>query len=307
MKEASPMVRSFEEIVAACAQSKKVRRMALAAAQDGPAIHAALAAWDARIAAPVFVGDAQAIKALLNEQGRNPADFDILPAPAGREAEFAVALVQEGSAHLLMKGRLETRDLLRPVVAEGSNLRTGRLMSHVALLGGVPGTDKLLVVTDGGMVLYPTLEEKAAILENAVEALRKLGHESVSVAALCAIETVNPKMKESVEAAELQRMNREGLLVNCTVTGPISYDVAMDARIARHKGFDCPHCGDFDILLAPDMTCGNILSKSLILSAGARMGGVIAGARAPIVLTSRGSSAQEKFNSIALAALLAGE
>ncbi len=301
------MVRSFEEIVTACAQTKKLRRMAIAAAQDGPAIHAALAAWDARIAEPVFVGEAQTINTLLREEGRDPAAFTVLPAPAGQEAEAAVALVREGSAHLLMKGRLETRDLLRPVVAEGSSLRTGRLMSHVAWLGGVPGMDKLLAVTDGGMVLYPTLEEKAAILENAVEALRKLGNENPKVAALCAIETVNPKMKESVEAAALAKMNREGLLLNCTVTGPVSYDVAMDAHIARHKGFDCADCGDFDVLFVPDMTCGNILSKALIINAGASMGGVILGARAPIVLTSRGSSAQEKFHSIALAALLAGE
>ncbi|MBS6323425.1 MAG: phosphate butyryltransferase, partial [Clostridium sp.] len=142
---------------------------------------------------------------------------------------------------------------------------------------------------------------------NAVEAMRKMGYKMPRVAALAAIEKVNPKMRATVEAAELKRMNREGLIQHCIVEGPLSYDVAMDKAIAHHKGVDCEYCGDFDALILPDIDAGNILGKCLIVTAKAEMGGVIMGAKVPIVLTSRGSSAEEKFFSIAVASLMAGQ
>ena len=299
------MFRTYEEIVQACKRCSKPRTMAIAGAQDLPVVQAALHAHDEGIAAPVFVGDAQRIRELIRSEGRNPSDFNILPAAQSEEAQAAVELVKDGSANLLMKGLIETREMLRPIVAKENNLRTGKLMSHVVFFGDVPHYGKLFIQTDGGMVLYPSLEDKIAILENAVDTLLKMGYEKPKVAALCAIESVNPKMKESVEAAELQRLNREGIIQHCTVVGPISYDIAMDAAIACHKGFDCPDCGDFDVLIVPDMNCGNILGKCLTVTARAKMGGIIVGAKAPIVLTSRGSSAEEKFDSIAIAALTA--
>ena len=206
-----------------------------------------------------------------------------------------------------MKGLIETRDMLHPVVAKANDLRTGKLMSHVVFFSNVPNYHKLLVATDGGMVMYPTLEEKVGIVENAVEAMRKMGYEMPRVAVLAAIEKVNPKMRATVEAAELKRMNREGLIQHCIVEGPLSYDVAMDKAIAHHKGVDCEYCGDFDALILPDIDAGNILGKCLIVTAKAEMGGVIMGAKVPIVLTSRGSSAEEKFFSIAVASLMAGQ
>ncbi len=297
--------RSFEEITSACRLREERRVMAIAGAEDAPVIEAALLAWDECIAEPVFVGNAVKIKELLRRAGRNPSACHVVDAAPSNEAQYAVELVKDGTANLLMKGFIETRELLRPVVAKENDLRCGKLMSHVVFFGGVPNMKKLIVSTDGGMVMYPTLEEKAGIIENAVDTLLKIGYTKPRVAALCAIEAVNPKMRESVEARELQKMNEEGLIKNCTVVGPISYDIAMDASIAAHKGFACRHCGDFDILLTPDMNSGNILGKCLIVTAGAKMAGVIVGARAPIVLTSRGSSAEEKFNSIAVAALMA--
>ncbi|HOG00530.1 MAG TPA: phosphate acyltransferase [Clostridia bacterium] len=300
------MFRTFDEIVAACKKKPGGRVMALAAAQDASAIKAAFAALDAGIASPVFVGGAARIREIIRAGGRNPADFNIVQADEGTEAQAAAKLVRAGDANFLMKGMLETRDLLRAVVARENDLRTGALMSHVVFFGNVPNCRKLFIQTDGGMVMYPTLAEKAGIVENAVDTLLKMGYENPKVAALCAVESVNPKMKESVEAAGLQRMNREGIIRNCTVVGPISYDVAMDADIARRKGVDCPWCGDFDVLLVPDLNCGNIMGKCLTVTAGAKMAGVVVGARAPIVLTSRVSSAEERFNSIAVAALTAG-
>ena len=299
------MYRNYDEIVAAVKKSAVKRTMAVAGAGDMPVIEAALHAQKENIAEPIFTGDAAKIRELLRQKDANPSDYNIVNAAAGAEAQAAVELVKDGSANLLMKGLIETRDMLRPVVSKENDLRTGKLMSHVVFFGNLPRYDKLIVSTDGGMVMYPTLEDKVGIIENAVDTMLRMGYEKPKVAVLCAIEFVNPKMKESVEAAELKRMNQEGIIKNCVVEGPISYDIAMDASIARHKGFDCPYCGDFDILIVPDMNAGNILGKSWIVTGGALMGGIIVGAKAPIVLTSRGSSAEEKFYSIALAALTA--
>lgn len=299
------MYKTYGEIISACKRSTNERTMAIAGAQDLPVVQAAIRAHEERIAKPIFVGNASQIRELIRSQDRNPSDFNIVDASESAEAQAAVELVKDGSANLLMKGLIETRDILRPVVAKENNLRTGKLMSHVVFFGGLPNYHRLIVMTDGGMVMYPTLEDKVGIIENAVDTLLKMGYSQPRVAVLCAIEFVNPKLRESVEAAQLRQMNLDGIIKDCTVIGPISYDIAMSAPIALHKGYYCPYCGDFDILITPDMNSGNILGKCLTVTAGAKMAGIIVGAKAPIVLTSRGSSAEEKFNSIAIAALTA--
>ncbi len=301
------MFRNFDEVVAAVKQRENERTVAIAGAHDAPVIEAALRAQQQGIAVPIFVGNAGKIKDILRSFDRNPSNYNIVDSEENTEAQAAVDLVKDGSANVLMKGLIETRDMLHPVVAKENNLRTGKLMSHVVFFSNVPNYHKLLVATDGGMVMYPTLEEKVGIIENAVEAMRKMGYKQPRVAVLAAIEKVNPRMRATVEAAELKRMNREGLIQHCIVEGPLSYDVAMDKAIAHHKGVDCEYCGDFDALIVPDIDSGNILGKCLIVTAKAEMGGVIMGAKVPIVLTSRGSSAEEKFFSIAVASLMAGQ
>lgn len=301
------MFRNFDEVVAAVKQRETERTVAIAGAHDAPVIEAALRAQQQGIAVPIFVGNAGKIKDILRSFDRSPSDYNIVDSEENREAQAAVNLVKDGSANVLMKGLIETRDMLHPVVAKENNLRTGKLMSHVVFFSNVPNYHKLLVASDGGMVMYPTLEEKVGIIENAVEAMRKMGYKQPRVAALAAIEKVNPRMRATVEAAELKRMNREGLIQHCIVEGPLSYDVAMDKAIAHHKGVDCEYCGDFDALIVPDIDSGNILGKCLIVTAKSEMGGVIMGAKVPIVLTSRGSSAEEKFFSIAVASLMAGQ
>jgi phosphate butyryltransferase len=179
-------------------------------------------------------------------------------------------------------------------------------MTHVAL-DEIPGMNRLTALTDGGMIPYPTLEEKKDIIINAVEMLRSLGYEKPSVAVLCAVEKVNPKMPETVDAEALVAMNREGMIQNCHVVGPISYDIAMSADIAKEKKFECTDCGQFDILVTPSMVAGNLVNKSLTVSAGATMAGVVMGAKVPVVVTSRSSTALEKLLSLALASLIVQE
>lgn len=298
------MYADFEEVVRAVKGHGGKRVIAVAGAEDRSVIEAALHAQREGIAEAVFVGDAGKIDSILKEIGEDPAACKIEAAGPQGAGQTAVELVQDGRANVLMKGLLETRDLLKPVVSKSNRLNMGRPMTHLAFFK-LPNYHKLIVNTDGGMMVYPTLEEKKSIIENAVAALRAMGYERPKVGVLAGIEKVNPKMTETVEADALKQMALRGEITGCDVEGPVSYDVAMSAEIARHKGFQCPWCGDFDVLVVPSLVTGNVLGKSWTVTAGADMAGIVVGARAPIVLTSRGSTAKEKFYAIALASLAA--
>lgn len=300
------MYRTFEEMAQAAKAHPRKRVMAVAGAADRGVLEAVLHAESEGLAEPVLVGDRGTLETLLKELGRRPSEEHIVHADPGQEAQRCVDIIRAGDAEILMKGMIETGALLRPVVKRENDLRTGALMSHVVFFDKIPRYRKILLQTDGGMVMYPTLEEKKGIIENAVRTLHVMGNPNPTVAVLAAVEKVNPKMPETVDADALREMNRRGEISGCVVEGPLSYDIAMSAEIARHKGYDCPYCGDFDVLLVPNMTCGNILAKSWTVTAGALMAGIVVGAKIPIILNSRGASPEEKYYSIALAAVTAG-
>jgi phosphate butyryltransferase len=297
--------RDFTEIVekARTAQTRSV--LAVAGAQDAHVIEAVLKAQHEGIADAVLVGSAPEIRELIRSQDGDPADFEIAAADSAESAgQRAVDLVKARQANILMKGIMETRDLLKPVVDKRNNLHTGRVMSHMAF-NKLPNYPKLIVNTDGGMVVYPSLEDKKNIIINAVTTLRAMGYACPKVAVLAGVEKVNPKMLETVEADQLKQMNLNGEIPDCIVEGPLSYDIAMDAEIARYKGSDCPHSGDFDVLLMPNLAAGNILGKSWTVTAHSVMAGIIVGAKVPVIIVSRGSGCEEKYLSIALAAVAA--
>ena len=251
------------------------------------------------------MGDRGAILSLLEGLGESVPDEDIIDASGSAEAAArAVALVREGRASFLLKGGLDTSVLLRAVVDKERGLSRGRLMSHFTIFE-IPGYHKLLAPVDGGMVTYPTLEQKKQIIENTVEMFHALGYECPKVGVLACVEKLNPKMPETVEADALKQMNLRGEIPGCVVEGPISYDCAVSKEIADYKGFESPCAGDCDILLAPNIHAGNIMGKMLTVTCGAKMAGFIVGAACPIAMTSRGSSAEEKFDSIVLAAVCA--
>ena len=200
-----------------------------------------------------------------------------------------------------MKGKLYTSVLLKAVVNSEHGLKTGNLMS-IFLLAQIPGYHKLIAVVDGGMVTYPTLGQKKGIIENTVSALRNLGVECPKVGVLACIEKVNPKMPETVEADQLKQMNAAGEIKDCIVEGPISYDCAMSKESARLKGFESPVVGDCDALIAPNIHAANIMTKMLLVTCGAKTAGFIVGAKCPVVMSSRGSSPEEKCMSVVLAA-----
>lgn len=297
--------RTFEELVAKLKASPRAVRMAVAAAGDEHTIEAVLNARKEGIVSPILVGDKALIDAALEKFGATVPQEDVYDVPDIAEAaKYVVQLVREGKANLLMKGKLDTSVMLRPVVNKETGIGKGGVMSHFTAFE-VPSYHKLLVPVDGGMVTYPTLEQKKSIIENTVGALRAMGYDEVKVGVLACVEKVNPKMPETVEADALKQMNLRGEITGCIVEGPISYDCAVSKEIAEFKGFSSPVAGDVDVLVAPNIHAGNIMGKMLACTAGAKMAGFIVGAQVPIVLTSRGSSPLEKYNSIAIAAAAA--
>ena len=278
------------------------KRMAVAVAADSHTLEAVIRAMESGIVSPILVGDKSAISAILNDLNVTIPDGDIHDVPDPSEAcAYAVKLIRDGAANFLMKGKVDTGVLLKAVVNKETGLGTGRTMSHFAMFQ-VPSYHKLLVCVDGGMVTYPTLAQKRDIIENTVTAMRGLGYDCPKVGILACMEKVNPKMPETVEADALKQMNLAGEIEHCIVEGPISYDCAISREIAEFKGFNSPVSGDVDVLITHDIHAGNLIGKLLICTANATMAGFVVGAKCPIVLSSRGASAEEKYLSIVTAA-----
>ena len=296
---------NFDELIQRQKAAPQRKRLAVAAAADAHTLEAVYNAFREGLITPVLVGEAARIRELVQKL---PTDFtceEIHNAEGAEEAcALAVSLVRGGRADFLMKGMVDTKVLLKAVVNKETGLNRGRVMSHFSIMQ-VPGYHKLLAPVDGGMVAYPTLEQKKAIIENSVEAMRNMGYTCPKVGVLACVEKVNPSMPETLDGDALKQMNRAGELTNCVVEGPISYDCAVDASIAAQKGFTSPVAGDVDILLAPNIHAGNIMGKMLTCTCGAKMAGFVVGAKCPIVLSSRGSSAEEKYLSIAVCAAAA--
>ena len=294
--------KNFEEMISHVKGQPKRTRMAVAAANDEHTLEAVVRAQTEGIITPVLVGEKDTILRILGSMNASIPEEDIYDVPGLEEsAAKAVALVREGKADFLMKGKVDTKIILKAVVNKETGLGQGRIMSHFTAFE-IPGYHKLLMPVDGGMVTYPTLSDKKAIIENTVNTLLSMGYECPKVGVLACVEKVNPKMPETIEANELKEMNKRGEIKNCIIEGPISYDCAMSREIAEFKGFHSPVSGDCDILLAPNIHAGNIMGKIYTVTMGVRMAGMIVGARCPIVLTSRASSADEKYLSIVISA-----
>lgn len=302
------VLENFDVLIEKVKSFPEPKRVVVAAAGDAHTLEAIKEAVDEGIVKPVLVGDKAKIVEIAAEIGLTVDPEDIYDEPDVVEAaKRSVALIHEGKGDFIMKGKLETAQILKPVVNKETGLGTGRVMSHF-VFDELPNYHKLLVTTDGGMMTYPTLEQKKDIIINTVETLKALGYENPKVACVAAVEKVNPKMPETVEADALKQMNLNGELTDCIVEGPISLDIALSKEIADVKGFDSPVAGDADVILVPNIQVGNILGKSITVIAGGNMAGFIVGAKVPIVLTSRGSSAKEKYLSLVLAsAVTAGK
>jgi len=296
--EVLSMLRSIDEIIEMVKGKKKI--ISIAGAEDKEAIKAVYEAKELGVSAILF-GKKEIVEKNLSELG---VEYPIIDCRNDEEASrLAVKYVVEGKCHIVMKGLVKTSTLLKAVLDKECGLRTERLLSHVTLVE-VPGMNRLVFITDGGMVIRPTLEQKVQIIENAVSIATKLGYEMPKVGILAAVETVNPDMPETLEAAMLAKMNERGQIKGCKVDGPLGIDNALSVYAAEVKGIKGEVAGHADILVVPDIHSGNFLGKSAVYFANGRIAGIIAGAKAPVIVISRADASDSKFASIALAMAL---
>ena len=299
------MSKSFEELISK-ANQKTLKKVSVSNAQDEPVLQAVKAAKEQNIATAILVGDEAKIREIAASIDMDLTDFEIINEPDTEAAALkAVELVHNGKADILLKGLLETKTFLKSVLNKEVGLRTGKMLSHVCVFE-IEGIDRLLFFTDVAFNTYPTLADKVNIINNAVEVAHACGIECPKVAPLCAVETVNPKMQPTVDADNLTKMYEGGDFKGCQIYGPLSMDLAIDPEAAVHKGVTNPVAGHADILLFPNIDAGNITYKILVRTAKVKIGNVLIGTSAPVVLTSRSDDFQTKLNSIALATVIAG-
>ena len=298
------MIRNFQELVERAA-GKGPKTVAVACAQDQDVILAVENARKMGIANAILVGDEEIIVRILSEEGIDRSLYEIIDVKDLQEASLkAVELVSTGRAQLVMKGLVDTAIILKAVLNKEVGIRTGNVLSHVAVFD-IPMYHKLLLVTDAAMNMYPDLDTKKQIIENSLAVSKALEIDEAKVGVIAAKEKVNPKMEATVHADELVKMNLSGELTGCIVGGPFALDNAVSKEAAKIKKIDHPAAGDVDIVLMPDIDAGNVLYKTLAFLTESKSAGIIVGAKAPVILTSRADSDESKLNSIALGVLMA--
>lgn len=298
------MIKSFKQIIEKV-KSKEICKVAVAVAQDEPVLEAVRDAKKNGIADAILVGDKEKIELLAKKVVMDLSQFEIVDVKDVKEATAeAVRIVSEGRAQMLMKGLVDTATFLRAVLNKEHGLRTGKLMSHVAIFE-TRTIDRLIFLTDVAFNVFPSLAEKAQIIENSVLVAEAVGVNNPKVCPVCALEVINKNMPNTLDAHELTEMNQRGEIKNCTVFGPLALDNAISEEAAEHKSIFNPVAGKADILLMPNIEAGNIMYKTLTYTTDSKNGGILVGTSAPVILTSRADSASTKMYSIALASLVA--
>lgn len=297
------MAKNFEELME-LAKKRSPKKVAVAQAGDEDVLLSIKMALEEGVISPILVGDRDEIEKICKEIGLDLKGVEVIDEKDKVLAtRKATELVSSGKASILMKGLIDTAVIMKQVLDKEIGLRTDKLISHIAIFD-IPSYHKIFCVTDAAMNIAPNLEQKKKILENSVELLEAIGIKNPKVAVIAAKEKVSPKMEATVHAKELADMNAKGEIKNCIVAGPFALDNAVSKESAKIKGIDSPVAGDADILLMPDIEAGNVLYKSLTFLGGAKSAGIIVGASAPIILTSRADDEEAKLHSIVLATLM---
>ena len=294
----------YERLIARC-KTLTPAPTAVAHPCDESSLKGAVEAAELGILQPILVGPKVRIEAVAAQFQLDVSRYEIVDAPHSHAAaDLAVQLAREGKAEMLMKGSLHTDELMGAVVRTATGLRTERRISH-AFIMDVPALDRAIIVTDAAINIFPTLEDKVHIVQNAIDLAHALGYDQPKVAILSAMETVNPKVQSTVEAAALCKMADRQQITGGILDGPLALDNAINLAAAQIKKIDSPVAGLADILVVPDLEAGNMLAKSLSFMADADAAGIVLGARVPIILTSRADSVTTRLASCAVAALVA--
>lgn len=295
----------YEQLIARCRREVKTIACVVAHPCERTALEGALDAAQAGIIAPILVGPVARIKAVAAEAGLDLGGLELVDTPHSHaSAAKAVELIREGRGELLMKGSLHSDELLGAVVAKDTGLRTARRISHVFIMA-VPTYPEPLFITDAAVNIEPDLETKVDIVQNAIDLAIGLGVPEPRVAVLSAVETINPKIPTTLEAAALCKMAERGQITGALLDGPLAFDNAISPEAVKIKGITSPVAGRANILLVPDLESGNMLAKNLSFLSNADAAGIVLGAKVPIILTSRADSVQTRMASAATAALYA--
>ncbi len=296
-------IKNFAQLMEA-ARARGPKTVAIVAAHEHEVLLAAQDAEQQGLAECILVGDRAVIENLAQQDQLDIGRMMIIHEPDPQDAARKVMqLVSQGHADLAMKGQIETGDFLRAALDREIGLRTNRLFTHVAIFE-IPGFERLIFVSDSGVVVAPTMEQKVELVQNAIDVALRLGVKEPKVAALAATEMINPKIPTTIDAANLSKMAERGQLKGGLVDGPLALDNAISLEAAKVKGIHSKVAGQADILITPDIEAGNMLAKAIIYFAKGRMAGVVVGAKSPLIVTSRSDPHETKLISIALGILL---
>jgi phosphate butyryltransferase len=285
-------------------QNQKTKKLAIAACEDKELLKAIVEAAELDIIDPILIGDIIKTQLIAKELNLNIEKYKKIQTKDIKDSAMtAVKLIKAGEADFIMKGLIDTSILLKEVLNKEYGLREESLLSHV-MIYEIPSYHKLLALTDGGMNINPSVEERISIIKNGTNALMRLGYKKVNVACLSAKEKVNPKMQSTVDAKDIEELWKKEFVQNVIVEGPLALDLAISKSAAQTKGFKSNIAGETDILLVPNIEMGNGIGKSLTYFAKAKSAGVIMGAKVPIVLVSRADDYETKLNSIALGSVI---
>lgn len=292
-------LKNFNSILERMPKLDRPMRVVVAGSESENIVKGVFAAAEQGFVTPILVGDQERTRALLERLGLAGARDYMIQPPAGADVtQTAIDIVNADGGDVLMRGDIQTREFLMPILDRRNRLRTDRLMSHVSF-AALPEYHKLIALSDMTVMITPDQSQKKAIVRNLVDTLHAFGYEHPKIALLALVEKSSFHMQDTVDAFEIASEHRKSPIADCELVGPISYDLILSKEAARLKHYDCPYCGDFDGIVAPNLMAGNILVKSWQIHAKSTTCGAVVGARVPIALTSRSVGADEAFMSLA--------
>ena len=292
--------KEFDRVVEKARAARKPMRVAIAGADAENILLGAFAAQEDGFVEPILVGREKKIREVLKRLGLEDRSYQLQAVDGNTNSvQYAIEMIQAGQADALMRGNTQTRDFLMPVLNKANHLiRKDALVTHVVFLK-VPGYEKLLAVSDVTLLIFPDESERREVAKNLVRALNVFGVEKPNIALLSLVEKPSFQMRDTVEDDNIVRQHKYRPIADCNIVGPIAYDLIMSKEAARLKGYDCPYCGEFDGIVVPNLSTGNVMIKVLQRNAGATGCGVLVGARIPIAISSRSDDPTQAYLSLA--------
>ncbi|MDO4554308.1 MAG: phosphate acyltransferase [Lachnospiraceae bacterium] len=296
--------KEFDVILDKALSLKKPARAVIAGAEVENLLQGAFEAEKKGFIIPVLVGNEERIRAMLDQFGLTDRQYEICAVDDDENVvQYAIDVIQSGSADILMRGNTPTRDFLMPILHKGNKLLEKEVATMISLMK-FPNYDKLLALSDVAVLVQPSVEKRKLVIKNMVDFLNLLGVEQPNIAVLSLVEKPSFHMRDTVEAQSLVRDHNNEPIANCNLVGPITWDLIVSKEAARLKNFDCPYCGEFDGICVPDVMAGNILMKALQMSAQVNSCGIIMGTKIPIAINSRSNSVEQAFLSLATCAAM---